>query len=346
MNAFLKDVLSQPDSIRGSLDTLISEGSIDKLKEIDGRKFKKILFTGMGSSNFCSYGASILLNQNGYTSMVMSASEVLYYEMNLINEKTLLVLVSQSGESGEVVKLIRKIPDSITVVAITNNANSTLGRRGNYTFILSVADEESVTTRTYLSSLMIVDLLAKALLGRLNEGFIDDIRKSIDNLEDFLSSYAETSEKIREFISEPPYFCIIGRGYSLSTVRAGALFIREVAKYPSLDFDSGEFRHGPFEMINKDFYAMIFAPDGPTYELNVGLAINIAKHKGKAILVTNRKTEINDKNVLVIEQKPSPEILAPFNEVAPLQLLANCLAESKNLEVGKFLLSSKITTVE
>jgi glutamine---fructose-6-phosphate transaminase (isomerizing) len=346
MNSFLKDVLNQPDSLRESLDALISNGSIEKLKGIDGRKFEKIIFTGMGSSHFCNYGASILLNQMGFLSMVMSASEVLHYETNLINEKTLLVLVSQSGESGEIVKLIGKIPTTVTVVAITNNPNSTLGRRGDYTFLLNVAEEESVTTRTYLSSLMIADLLAKALVGQLNEDFINDARNLIDNLEGFLSTHAETSAKIKEFISEPPYFCIIGRGYSLSSVRAGALFIREVAKYPSLDFDGGEFRHGPYEMINKNFYALIFATDGPTYEINVGLAVNIAKHNGKAILVTNRNTEIKDKNILVIEQKASSEFLAPIIEIAPLQLLANILAESKNLEVGKFLLSSKITNVE
>ena len=176
--------------------------------------------------------------------------------------------------------------------------------------------------------------------------FINEIREAIDNLEYSLASYTETSTKIKEFITVPPYFCIIGRGYSLSTVRGGALFIRELAKFPSIDFESAEFRHGPFEMINKDFYAMIFAPDGPTYELNLGLAVNIAKHGGKAILVTNRKTEIKDKSILVIEQKPSSEFLAPINELAPLQLLANCLAELKNLEVGKFLNSSKITKVE
>lgn len=346
MNNFLRDVLSQPDSLRESLDSLISNGSIENMKVIDGSKFEKILFTGMGSSNFCNCGASTILNQNGYISLAMSASQVLHYEMNLINEKTLLVLVSQSGESGELVKLISKLSDSITVVAITNNPNSTVAKRGNYTFILNVADEEAVSTRTYLASLIISDLLAKAIVGQLDESFINDVKKSFDNLESFLASYEQIGEKIREFISEPPYFCVIGRGYSLSTVHAGALFIRELAKYPSIDFDSGEFRHGPFEMINKTFNAIIFAPDGPTYELNIGLAINVAKHHGKAIVVTNRKTEIDNENVLVIEQLPSSELLAPINEIAPLQLLANCLAEAKNLEVGKFLQSSKITNVE
>jgi len=346
MNAFLKDVLTQPDSLRKSLATLISNGSIEIMKGIQGSNFEKIIFSGMGSSHFCSIGASTFLNQMGYISNVISTSQLLHYEMNSIMENTLLVLISQSGESGEILKLIEKIPENITVIAITNNANSSLGKRGNYSFILKVEDEVSVSTRTYLASLIISNLLAKALVGELTQDFIDDTNTSIDNLETFLASYSSTCLKINNFLEAPSYCCVIGRGYSLSSVHAGALFIRELAKYPSIDIESAEFRHGPFEMVSKGFFAIIFAPEGPTYNLNVALALNIAKHQGKVILVTNLKTEITDKNILTLKQASSSEFLAPINEIAPIQLLANCLAELKNLEVGKFLQCSKITKEE
>ncbi|MBU3191026.1 SIS domain-containing protein [Clostridium bowmanii] len=346
MNIFLKDVLDQPNSLRKSLETLISSSCIKIMNEINVQEYEKIIFSGMGSSHFCNCAASTFLNQNGYISTVISTSQLLHYEINSINRKTLLVLVSQSGESAEIVKLIEKIPNNITVIAITNNVNSSLGKRGNFVFLLNVPDEEAVSTRTYLSSLIISNLLAKALVGQLNDDFINDVNTSLDNLENFLTSYTETGYLIKNFIQAPTYCCIIGRGYSLPSVHAGALFIRELAKYPSIDFESAEFRHGPFEMVNNGFLAMIFAPDGETYNLNIGLAENIAKHHGKAILVTNRKPQTTNENILVIEQKPCSEFLAPINEIAPLQLLANCLAEAKNLEVGTFLHSSKITKVE
>ncbi|MBU3114745.1 SIS domain-containing protein [Clostridium lacusfryxellense] len=346
MNNFLKDVLDQPVSLRNSLQTLISSGSIKTMNKLDVCQFEKIIFSGMGSSHFCNCAASSLLNQNGYISTVISASQLLHYELDSININTLLVLVSQSGESGEIVKLIENIPDSITVIAITNNANSILGKRGNYKLILNVPDEEAVSTRTYLASLIISNLLSKALVGQLSEHFIEEVSKSIDDLEDFLTSYKQTSSLINNFIKNPTYCCIIGRGYSLTSVHSGALFIRELAKYPSIDFESSEFRHGPLEMVNENFLALIFAPDGQTYKLNVGLALDIAKLHGKVILVTNRESEIINENILVISQKPCSEFLAPINEIAPLQLLANCLAVAKKLEVGTFLHCSKITKVE
>lgn len=346
MNNFLKDVLDQPCSLRKSLQALISSGSIKTMNKIDVGQYEKIIFSGMGSSHFCNCAASTFLNQNGYISSVISTSHLVHYEINSIDTSTLLVLISQSGESAEIAKLIENIPDNITVIAITNNANSILGKRGNYKLILNVPDEEAVSTRTYLASLIISNLLAKALVGQLNDDFINDVNTSLDNLENFLTSYNEIGYLIKNFIQTPTYCCIIGRGYSLTSVHSGALFIRELAKYPSLDFESAEFRHGPFEMVNDGFLAMIFAPDGETYNLNVGLAEHIAKLHGKVILVTNRKPQTINENILVIEQKPCSEFLAPINEIAPLQLLANCLAEAKNLEVGTFLHSSKITKVE
>lgn len=346
MNNFLKDVVDQPESLRKSLEIFLSGGGVEQMKKIDGHRYEKILFTGMGSSHYCSCGASIHLNQNGYLSMVMSASQVLHYEMNLINEKTLLVLVSQSGESGEIVKLIEKLPNNITVVAVTNNPDSTLGKRGNHIFLLNVADEEAVSTRTYLSSILLMDMLAKALTGQLDEEFLNKIRKSIDDLEAFLKKQEEVTVKMKNLWGVPPYLCVIGRGYSLSSVHSGALFIREVAKYPSIDFDSGEFRHGPFEMIDAGFHAMIFAPKGPTYELNCGLARNIAQRGGKAVLVTNQKTELDHPNILVLEQNTSDEMLAPISEIVPIQLFGSYVAEAKNLKVGTFRWSSKITNVE
>lgn len=346
MNNFLKDVLDQPDSMRKALESILTKENTNKMEEISKLSFDKVLFTGMGSSHFCNYGADIHLVQNGFASFVQSASQMLHYERNLINESSLLILVSQSGESGEIVRLIENIPENIKVVAITNNPNSTLGKRGNYTFLLGVEDEESVSTRTYLSSIILVNLIAKAITGKIKDIDISEIKDSVDKLEQLLKSYIEISEKMKAFIGVPPYICVIGRGASLSSVRAGALFIREVAKFPSIDFDSGEFRHGPFEMVDENFSGIIFAPEGITCGLNCKLAEDIADKGGKVVLVTNRKIKSALKNILVIEIETVNEYLFPILEIVPIQLFANYVAESKNLEVGKFRWSSKICKIE
>ncbi len=346
MNNYLKDVLDQPHTLRQAFKTYVGLESIQKMKDLSKLKFDKIIFTGMGSSHSACYGASIILNQNGFVSLVKSASQLLHYEMNLINERTLLVMVSQSGESGEIVSLISKLSPKCPVVAITNNPQSTLGKRGNYTFLLQVADEESVSTRTYLSSLILLDLIAKSLVKQLDDVTIHQFIKAFDNMEQFLSGYAETMQKLGDFLKFPPYLCLLGRGYAHSTIHAGALFIKEAVKYPSISLDSGEFRHGPFEMVDGDFTGIIIAPEGLTYDISRKLALNITDKGGKVLFITNQDPHISHEGLMAIQFPPMDEYLTPILDMLPIQLTINFLAESKHLEVGKFRWSSKITNIE
>jgi glutamine---fructose-6-phosphate transaminase (isomerizing) len=346
MNNYLKDVLDQPASLRKAFESFIRADNLERIKEIRLNKYDRIVFTGMGSSHYCCLGAAIHLSQNGIFSLTESTSQILHYEKELINKRTLLFMVSQSGESGEIVKLAHNICDQCVLVAITNNPTSSLARRGKYVFDLNVADEETVSTRTYLASLILVDLIAKALTGQLDSRFISSVKSSINNLEDILDKYEEIGTKIKTFLRSPPYICLLGRGFSHCTVFAGALFVKELAKYPCIAFDSGEFRHGPFEMVQDGFTAMIFAPEGPGCEMNIMLATDIASRGGKVILVINKPVPLENKNILVIEIGSTDEYLSPIVDIAPVQFVANHLAESSHLDVGKFIWSSKVTRTE
>jgi glucosamine--fructose-6-phosphate aminotransferase (isomerizing) len=143
----------------------------------------------------------------------------------------------------------------------------------------------------------------------------------------------------------PPFISLIGRGYSLSTVETGALFIKEVAKYPSVPFDAGQFRHGPYEMIGKNFSCFIFAPRDAGYEMQIRLANEIAEKGGRVVLVTGG-AEKSGEHILVINQRyPIPELLDMIN-IVPVQAFGNYVAKRKGLEVGAFLYSNKITRIQ
>lgn len=346
MNIFLEDVKNQPISLRNALKSYMSDASLEKMRILAGKKFSRIVFTGMGSSHYSCIGASIYLNQKGIVSIVKSASQLLHYENQLIDKDTLLYIVSQSGESGEVVNLLSRIPDNTSVVAVTNNPDSTLARRSDYVFEMNVAEEEAVSTRTYLASILINNIIAKVLAKELCDATLSNIESVIDEMEAFLANHEKISERIKDFIGNPSYICLMGRGHSYSSSCAGGLFIKELAKFPSISFDSGEFRHGPFEMIDKDFTGIIFAPEGPTYNLNCKLAIDIAERGGRVLLVTNKSTEKVHSRILELQMAHFEEFFTPMLEILPVQLTANIIAESKNLEVGKFRWASKITSAE
>jgi len=207
-------------------------------EKIAALKPRQVLFTGMGSSCYCSYPASIQLNEGGIPAKVVSASELLYDEMNSIQ---------------------------------------------------------------------------------------DMIVKHIDY---------------------PATLCYIARGPSLATAECAALFTRETAKHPELAFDSGKFRHGPFEMVDDSFWAMIFAPSGKTYALQRHLARAIAEHGGKVVFVTDCEEAFEEEQISVLTLPSVPECFAPLLQIVPAQCFANVMALHLGHAPGVFRQSSKITTAQ
>ena len=177
-NVFLSDVLDQPRAMREALAHYRQYGGA--FSELSRIRPPKVLFTGMGSSHYCSQPAVIRLIAGGVTARVEAASEVLYYEQRAISPQTLLILTSQSGESGEIVDLIRRIPDGTTVVGITNDPGSALGRRADICLEMRVEPELAVSTRTYLASLILSDLTASAILGQSGEGAFAKWERAVD----------------------------------------------------------------------------------------------------------------------------------------------------------------------
>lgn len=349
-NFYMKDILSQDTELSKALAYYNSSEVMESLKLLSEMDVMKVIFSGMGSSHYCSYGASILLKQHGINSQIISTGELIYYETECIDKNTILVLISQSGESAETRHLIEMLPENIFVIAVTNQAESTLAKRGNLSYILNVSDEISVTTRTYVSSLILVQLIAAAICKEDLTEISKVYEKTILSISTYLKNYEAESKRLLDFCENIHEISLVGRGNALSTVCAGALFFREVSKFPALDFDSAEFRHGPMEMVQDGFYAMVFAQSGRTRDLEIKMAEDISVKGGKVILVTDTagldaKVEEN-KNILVVELAEVEEYASQILQILPVQLLANAIAEVKGIEPGVFRWGSKIMNIE
>ncbi len=345
-NVFLNDVIDQPTTMMRALNEYSKKDYMDVFKAVSKLSSSKVIFTGMGSSHYCSQGAVIELNQASITTRMESTSQILYYEQNAITEDTLQVLTSQSGESGEIVSLIEKLPRTQCVVGITNDPNSTLGRRANFLLPMQVASELAVSTRTYLSSLVLTNLLTHALLGKLDTSKYEKLQHAIEALSALLTEYKEISQCMEQFLGLPKFICLIGRGYSRSSVECGALFIKETAKFPSIALDSGEFRHGPYEMIDRDFCAILFAPEGKSCDMQIRLAQDIAALGGKSVLVTNRELDVNYNGIMTVRYNKVSEALTPLIDIVVPQLFANYVALQRGFAPGVFRQSHKITTTQ
>lgn len=133
---FLSEIKEQPQALKGCVSSLKRKRSQEILAQICGAfktgKVNKAIFTGMGSSNFVSQSAAVILQREGFPAYAVNSGELLHYQLASIDDKTLLVCVSQSGESYEVVELVKRLSCNAVTVAITNEPESYLGKNCKY----------------------------------------------------------------------------------------------------------------------------------------------------------------------------------------------------------------------
>lgn len=256
-------------------------------------------------------------------------------------------MISQSGESAEIVNLLEQLSEEVTIIAITNETESTLASKGELVLPLHVGEEEAVTTRTYMASICVSMLLASAIAEGNAFGMVQRIKRCLFLMEKTLSEQYKWNEIMQKFLKDCPVMSIMGRGYSLGSVQAGALFFREIVKFPAMAFDEAEFKHGPLEMVEPGFHAVIFAPAGPGSVMNIKMAENIVSKGGMAVLITDEdcRVEANERLFLIRLEK-TEEYLVPLIQILPIQLMADYLAKQKGIPAGTFRWGSKVMDSE
>lgn len=345
MNLFLQDVVNQGQHIKRALDFYSSFDFLNTLDEISKLDYSKFVFIGMGSSNYASIGASMFLNENKVNSTVISAGQFLYYGLNMLDDKTLIIIVSQSGESAEIINILNRLENKYDIVCITNNAQSTLAKKSKFCLYLNVENEVTVSSRTYTATFIVTNLLARYIAGCKNN-CMEDLRDASESLSCFIEEYKDRCKDISEFIKDVKFISAMGRGASYGSALAGGLFLKEASKFPSEGTDSAEFRHGPIEVVDDKFGAIVFAPEGRTVDLSIKIARDIAVKGGKVLLVTDKNGIAEDKNIFVLKYEKVKEYLAPIIEIAGIQLLCVAVAEVSGITPGEFRWASKVTVEE
>ncbi len=349
MNKFLEEIFEQPRALEDTLNYYLKgEGQVylDKITNLWQKGgFKNVLFTGMGSSYFAPHTASCILSSNGITSANINAGELLHYHLPVLKKDTLLTCISQSGESYEVVKVLERMPSHMTCIGITNEDKSTLASKASLTLLSRAGREDMTSTKTYISTLLVLHIYSKVLSGKWKDD-LSDLNSVIQSVKTIIENGEEWLSPVMDFLGHPPFVQIIGRGPSYSSVLQGALMFMEAARNPAAGSLGGEFRHGPLEMSKKGFRAVILAPLGTTYDQGIKLANDITKFGGKVVLITNSNAVINNPDVFPIKISCQNEYLFPIAAIIPLQFIVNQWATDEGHQPGNFIMGAKVTTTE
>ncbi len=356
MTSFEEEILQQPAALEKTLDFYINQSDVLKQarENFHVNGLNHIMFAGMGSSLFSCIIAQNFISKRGYETDVREAGELLYHQLpSKYPPTSLLILVSQSGESGEIVKLVeryQKMRDPPEIWAITNSENSTLGQKAGLVFPTLAGEEASVTSKTYISTLLVQFLLASALVSPILDvqALKTVATPVIEKVRGLLTgNNAAIQQMISHLDTAFPHIYFIGTGCSYATACQAALNFQEICRVPSQGMSLGQFRHGPIEVIDARFRAILLSSARETAPLIGELAENISKKwgSGKCVVITNSTTpEAQDSNILYTGQPITNEYLAPIGEIISLQLFMIAQAKARGIRTpGEFRNTHKIT---
>lgn len=339
----LDDILDQPRMLAAALQGhLHPESAMDTaVQGILQMHPRRIILTGMGSSLFAAYPAYLRLLGAGLAAIWIELSELLHYAGGQIGPDTLLVIVSQSGETVEALRLLADRRPTGSMLAITNNAESTLAANARWVITTGAGPERSVATKTYTAALLALTILAERIVGATP-------RELAATLEPAVAASSAVASAAQQQIADldPAWFAagpitLVGRGPALATALSGGLLLKETAKLPAEGMSSAQFRHGPLEISGPGHRAIVCAAPGPTLMFDQKLAVELQAH-GSRVLLIGPPTSDGAVATIALPETSYTGLYA----LIPLQLFAREAAMRLNITPGSFRFIGKVTTDE
>jgi glucosamine--fructose-6-phosphate aminotransferase (isomerizing) len=338
---YCRDILDQPGALRATVAALSVDTAMQAIApNLRAGQFDRVVLTGMGSSYHALHPLNRTLGQVGHTSVMVETSELIHYHAHLLTPRTLVIAVSQSGRSAEIVRLFDCNRSQATIVGVTNHGDSPLATKSNAAIVTHAGEEFSVSCKTYVASLAALHWLASIFAaGDLNSTRLD-LESVAPAVETYLRDWKMHVTKLAELLKGIEHLFLVGRGDSLAAVGTGALTVKESDHVHAEGMSSAAFRHGPFEMLSDATFVLVFAGDPKTRDLNFGLLRDVQGLGVRCAFVG----EEAEQSELRLPAVAAP--LRPIMEILPVQMVTLALAAQKNREAGKFVHATKVTTVE
>jgi len=350
VNKFLNEIEEQPMALKDTLSWFKGgEGRESLIRVVtlwETGQFDQIVFTGMGSSYFISCAATSLLIPQNINCFAINAGELLHYQFSLITKSTLLVCISQSGESYEVVKILEQLPPGITVVAVCNEAGSTLAKKAQLSLLSKAGKEEMTSTKTFISTYLAVYLLSLTFKGKFDQSSISEIEATIQSVSDLLTNRDQWLSEAVKTVAHVPFVQLVARGPVFAAAQQSALMLMEATRNPASALLGGEFRHGPMEMVKEGFRTVVFAPSGITYHQSIAVAVDVLKFGGNVLLITDTNPPVSNSNLFSIVIPCPNEPLFAILCLIPMQLIVNQWSIEEDNVPGNFTRGAKVTAVE
>ncbi len=334
--SYFSDILDQPAALGRALRSLESA---------DARAFsqrilsaKRVILTAMGGSLYALYPLHLSLIESGIPSVWVEAAELLHYQQSLL-DGSLLVIVSQSGRSAEIVQLVEIARGRAPILAVTNDRNSALAEAADPYLFLDAGPEATVSCKTYITTLLQLAWLSAAVAGTEREA-LAALASAPSLAESYLANWRDHVNDAGKLMGGIHRVFFAGRGPSIAAAETSGLIVKESTRFCAEGMSTAAFRHGPFETIGETVQVLVFEGLPRTAGLNQRLIDDINSAGGRAALVGNSAGP-------GFRRIPeAPPAVQPILEILPVEMLTLAIAAQAGIEAGRFTRATKITDVE
>jgi glucosamine--fructose-6-phosphate aminotransferase (isomerizing) len=338
-SSYLNDLLDQPSALQATIDSLSKAPPLTTVfNQLKSGKYQRVILTGMGSSFHGLYPLQLRLFALPIGIIRLETAELIHYARELINPANLIVAVSQSGQSAEMVQLLELTYNRVTLVGVTNTPTSALADQASLTILTCAGEEATVSCKTYISTLAALTWLGDQLMDEpMHFSALAGVPQKVA---EYWADWHASVEIFRQRLAGVQQLFLLGRGNSMAATCTGALIIKEAARFGAEGMNSAAFRHGPLELISPHTFALVYLGADETSTLNSKIAQDILAAGGLAEPVSMREGPAP----FHLPICPLPAL--PIMEILPAQMLSLALADIQGLEAGRFIRASKVTMTE
>ena len=353
----IKEIYEQPKAIRETIGSRVGKEEKCDFPELDFTKeylskIEKIKIVACGTAMHAGLVAEKVFEKLLKIETEVEVASEFRYKDPLINEKTLTIFISQSGETADTIAALKlaKRKNSKTI-AITNVIGSSITREADYTIYTHAGPEIAVaSTKAYTSQVVLLELMGiyfadvlgveKELSNKLKKDILELPKKIEETLKcrDLVKEYAEKVCEQRDIF-------FIGRGIDYPVTMEASLKLKEISYIHSDAYAAGELKHGPIALIENGITVVGILTDKKLVEKTMSNLQEVITRGANVIIVSNQDIKkYNLERVILI-----PEVnmmLSPVLSIIPMQLFAYYVSKAKGLDVDKPRNLAKSVTVE
>lgn len=355
----LKEIHEQGKVLQEGLAIRIKDNKLDlgegSFSPSDLKKFKKIYAVACGTAYHACLAIKYAMEKLLRLPVTCEVASEFKYEDYFVDANSLVLVVSQSGETADTISAIRKAKDlGATTLSITNVLGSTISRitdRVMYCYCgpeISVASTKAYTSQIIAGYLLAIDMALK--LGKISEDevqkYIEEIKKIPGKIDEILKD-EEDYKKIADEIKFSKSIFYTGRGLDFVTAKEGALKLKEISYIHAEAFQAGELKHGPLALIEKDTPVISIATQNHTMEKTASNNEELMARGAKVYALGFKENNLLMASSLEFIGIPNTiDLFAPLLAVVPLQVIAYYTSALLGNDVDKPRNLAKSVTVE